>query len=88
MKLDDVIEGLAILRPYFKPERGGYNVTAEWEGLHICKTDYPVSEGDRAKLIALDWDEYRGCWEAHFSNALVNEEHERKSNPSSDQESL
>lgn len=54
MKLKNLVEGIAILRPYYT-DPDGYNMGCEHDEFCMFPTDKPVSTEDLAKLIELDW---------------------------------
>jgi hypothetical protein len=53
MKLDEFIDGLAILRRYF--DKDGYHIGAEHDIFYVYKTDRPMSFADATAMQELGW---------------------------------
>jgi len=54
MKLDDFINGINILRPYFK-DPNGFHIAAEHDQFYVYATDFALSDKDVKKLDELGW---------------------------------
>lgn len=54
MKLDNFIEGLKTLRPYYK-EGHRYHIGAEQGQFYAYETDIPLSPEDVVKMLNLNW---------------------------------
>lgn len=53
MKIDNFMEGLRILRPYFNSDK--YCIGAEHDQFYVYATDRPVSTEDVTRLVELGW---------------------------------
>ena len=54
MTLENLLEGIAILRPYYD-DPNGYHVGAEHDEVWLYATDRPLSTDDVRRMRALDW---------------------------------
>ena len=55
MKLDNLIEGLTILRPHYKNGGDSYNTGAEHDQIYAYQTDTPLTETEAARMRELGW---------------------------------
>lgn len=54
MKLSKFIEGLNILRPYYK-DQDGYHIGAEHDQFYAYATDQPLTQEDQKRMCELGW---------------------------------
>ena len=54
MRLNDFIEGLTTLRPYYD-DPNGYHVGAERDQVFVYATDHPLPRPDFVKMLGLGW---------------------------------
>jgi hypothetical protein len=52
MSIENVVQGLQILRRYYKT---GYNIGAEHDVIYAYKTQEPLSDVDAQSLVDLGW---------------------------------
>ena len=62
MKLGEFIDGLNILRPYYK-DGDGYHIGAEHDVFYAYKTERPLSDEDVKKMVELGWFQEDGIHE-------------------------
>lgn len=54
MKLDNIILGLEILKPYYV-DPNGYHMNAEHDEIHLAATNKPLTEADAQRMRDLGW---------------------------------
>lgn len=54
MKLNNFIEGLKVLQPYYT-KTDGFHIGAEHDIFYAYATDRPLSEADQTRMFELGW---------------------------------